>query len=55
MYILWKDDGQQFHKYNKKNNHLLSQLTENKTVGNPGPGLGHAQKCGGVLKKPSTH
>jgi hypothetical protein len=31
MYILWKDDGQQFHKYNKKNNHLLSQLTENKT------------------------
>jgi hypothetical protein len=39
---------------NKTNNHLSSYLTEHKKktmtddVGNPGPGLGQAQKCGRV-------
>ena len=38
---------------NKTNNYLPSQFTEHKKnttydVGNPSPGLGQAQKCGGV-------
>ena len=50
-------DGQQFHlSINKTNinNHLLHQIIEHQKktttydVGNPGPGLGQAQKCGGI-------
>ena len=44
-----------FVNINKTNNHLaseLSSLNKKKTTthdfGNPGPGLGQAQKCGGV-------
>ena len=38
---------------NKQNNHLSHQSIEHKEaktydVGNPGPGLGQAQKCGRV-------
>ena len=37
---------------NKTNNHLKPLNTKKKTttysIGNPGPGLGQAQKCGGV-------
>ena len=45
---------------NKTNNHLSSELTEHKKkrgittydIGNPDPGLGHTQKCGGVKPSP---
>ena len=53
-------DGQQFHQYkqykqykqNGKKTIFSPQITEHKKtktfdVGNPGPGLGQAQKCGG--------
>jgi hypothetical protein len=48
-------DGQQFHQYkqNGKKDTFSPQITEHKKtktcdVGNPDPGLGQAQKCGGV-------
>jgi hypothetical protein len=48
-------DGQQFHQY-QQNEHsplILTEVTEHKKimtcdVGNPGPALGQAQKCGVV-------
>ena len=57
-YILWKDsvnsDGQQFLQYQQNQQspplHLNSLNTKKTTiydVGNPSPGLGQAQKCGG--------
>jgi len=56
---IWKEslnngDGQQFHQYKQNGNKTTfsPQITEHKKtktfdVGNPGPGLGQAQKCGG--------
>ena len=45
----------QFHQYqqNKQSPYILTELTEHKKamscdVGNPGPGMGQAQKCGGI-------
>jgi hypothetical protein len=45
---------------NKTNNHLSSWLTEHKKiktydVGNPGPGLGQAHKCGRVLEQQTIY
>ena len=61
MYVyiyLWKEssntDGQRFQQYQQNEESLLisNPWTKNKTttyeVGNPGPGLGQAQQCGGV-------
>ena len=51
-------------KINKTNNHLSPELLDYKKktrtydVVNPGPGLGQAQKCGGVISVngiPSLH
>ena len=45
--------GHQFHQYQQnENNQLSSYMNTKKTtthdVGDPGPGLGQAQQCGGV-------
>ena len=57
---LWKEslnsDGHQFHQYqqNEQAPLVLTELTEHKKktttydVGNTGPGLGQAQRCGRV-------
>ena len=54
-------DGHQFHQYqqNEQSPLILSELTEHiKTMtfdlGNSGPGLGQAQKCGGVKQVNGT-
>ena len=56
---LWKEslnsDDHQFHQYQQKEQSplILTELIEHKRimacdVGHPGPGLGQAEKCGGV-------
>jgi hypothetical protein len=51
---LWNSDGQQFHwhQQNKQLPVTLAHWTLKNTttydVGNSGPGIGHAQICGGV-------